>query len=177
MLSCSVPSDSLWPHGLQPELAGRFFPISITWGAPYFYLGKCKSRQQWDNIYYSKIQAIKNSPFLFFLFFNQRKMALKCCVGFCCTTTQFSHNYMYITSLPPLPLPHPSRSAQSARLSSMYYIGTSYQLSILHMVVYIYWCYFVYSSHSLLLVLYSQFCSLYLHLHFFPANRFINLIF
>ena len=43
--------------------------------------------------------------------------------------------------------------------------------------VYICWCYFVYSSHSLLPLLYLQFCSVYLHLHSFPANKFINFIF
>ena len=33
------------------------------------------------------------------LFFNWRKIALQCCVGFCPTTMQTDHNYMYI-SLP-----------------------------------------------------------------------------
>ena len=33
------------------------------------------------------------------LFFNWRKIALQCCVGFCPTTMQTDHNYMYL-SLP-----------------------------------------------------------------------------
>ena len=33
------------------------------------------------------------------LFFNWRKIALQYCVGFCHTTTQFSHDYTYIASL------------------------------------------------------------------------------
>ena len=41
------------------------------------------------------------------LFFNWRKTALQCCVGFCHTTTQTSHNYTYITSILSLrPFPH-----------------------------------------------------------------------
>ena len=51
----------------------------------------------------------------FKLFFNWRKTALQCCIGFCHTTTQISHNYAYITSvlsLPPFLSPHPSRSSQ-----------------------------------------------------------------
>ena len=43
------------------------------------------------------------------VFFNQGKSALQCCVGFCPTTIQISHNYTYITSFLSLPiLPHPT---------------------------------------------------------------------
>ena len=72
------------------------------------------------------------------LFFNWRKITLQCCVGFCYTTTQISHNYTYITSLlslPPLPPSHPSRSSQSTQLGSLCYIATSHQLPILYMVI------------------------------------------
>ena len=84
--------------------------------------------------------------------FNWRKIALQYCIGFCCTTMQMNHNYTYITSilsLPPLPHPSPSRSSQSARLGSLCYIATSYQLFILHMIVYICQCYFIHQSHPL----------------------------
>ena len=37
--------------------------------------------------------------FLLWLFFNWRKIALCCCVDFCCTTMQINQNYAYITSL------------------------------------------------------------------------------
>ena len=48
-------------------------------------------------------------------FFIWRNIVLQCCVGFCPTTTQISHNYTSITyflSLPLLP-PNPSRSSQA----------------------------------------------------------------
>ena len=45
------------------------------------------------------------------------------------------------------------------------------------MVVYVCWCYFLHLSHSLLPWLWPWVHSLCLHLHSFPAGRFINTIF
>ena len=95
--------------------------------------------------------------FFFNLLFNGKKIALQCCVGFCHTTMQISHNYTHITSLlslPPLPSSHTSRSSQSAKLGSLCYTTTSHQLSLLYMIVYICQCYFLHLSHSFLPPLY-----------------------
>ena len=65
--------------------------------------------------------------------------------GFCHTTVQISCNYTHIPSLQSLTpfLPsHPSSLSQSAWLGSPCHTATSYQLSILHLIVYIHWCYF-----------------------------------
>lgn len=71
---------------------------------------------------------------IFNLFFNWRKITLQCCVCFCCTTMQISHNYVYILSLLSF---LPRRSSQSSRLRSLCYIVISHQLSILYMIMYI----------------------------------------
>ena len=106
-----------------------------------------------------------------FYFFNWRKIALQCR-----TTTWISHNCTCVPSvftLPSLPSPHPSRSLQSTRLSSLSYLAASRKLFIWLMMVYICWCYFLYLSHPLFpprvhkSILYIR-C-----LHSFPANRFI----
>ena len=58
----------------------------------------------------------------FNLFFNWRKIALQCFIGFCHTTAWTSHNYSYIPSLrsfPPLSISHPSRLSWSVRLGSL----------------------------------------------------------
>ena len=60
-------------------------------------------------------------------------------------------NYRYIYhlwNLPSLPPIHPSRSSESSRLGSLCFTATSHQPSVLHMVMYICWCYFLYLSHS-----------------------------
>ena len=117
---------------------------------------------------------------IFYLIFNCRKIALQCCVGFCHTTAWISRDYTHVPQLlrlPPLPPSHHSRSSQSIKLGSLCYVATSHQLSIWHMVVYTCQCYFLHSSYSLLPPLHPQVCSLYLCLHSFLANRFINTIF
>ena len=57
--------------------------------------------------------------------FYWRIVALQCCVVYCRTTTQISHNYTYIRSslvrLPPFPSPCPARLSQSTRLGSLCY--------------------------------------------------------
>ena len=53
--------------------------------------------------------------------FNWGEIALQCCVGFCHTIAQSSHNYTCIvslSSLSSLPPSHPSRSSQSTRLGT-----------------------------------------------------------
>ena len=114
----------------------------------------------------------------FFYFFYFAIIFVSFC--FCHTPTRISHIYTYtssILSLPAFSPYHPSKSSQSARLGSLCYTAISPQLSTLHMIVYIYWCYFLHSSYSLSPLLYPQVHSLHLHLHPFPANSFINPIF
>ena len=85
--------------------------------------------------------------------------------------------YHLPTDPPSLSSSYLSRSSQTTGLGSLCYIATSHQLSVLHTVLYLCQCYFLHSSHSLLPWLCPQVCSLFLYLHFFPANRFMNTIF
>ena len=77
-----------------------------------------------------------------------------------------------LPSLPSLALSHLSRSSQSTRLGSLCYTATSHQLSILHPIVHICWCYFLPSSHPLPLPLCPQVHSLNLCLC--SLIRFLN---
>ena len=106
---------------------------------------KKKKREKKEKLM-SLLTGERQSPRkIFFLFFSiyfliGRKFLYNVVLAFCCTATRISHNYTYITSLlslPPLPLFHPSRSSQSARLGSLCYIAASHQLSVLHIAVYI----------------------------------------
>ena len=54
------------------------------------------------------LQFLRNFH-LIYSCFNWKKITLQWCVDFCHTTTQISHNYTYVTSLPcthPIPLSH-----------------------------------------------------------------------
>ena len=85
--------------------------------------------------------------YFFNLFFNWRKIAFQCCVGFCRRAMRISYNYTYITSvfsLPPLFPSYCPGSSQNTRLGSLCYTATSYQVSIIHMVVSVCQCYFLY---------------------------------
>ena len=91
----------------------------------------------------------------YYIFFSWKIIVLQCCIGFCHTTVQISHNYIYIyiniSSLIPLSS-LPSRSAQRTRLGSLCYQAASYKLSILYLIVCIYIYIYIYVS-----VLLSQF--------------------
>ena len=93
----------------------------------------------------------------FFLHLYWSIIALQRCVRFCCTTKLISYMYTYIPISPPscvsLPpsLSHPSRWSQSTELISLCYAAASHYLSILHLVVYIYPCHSLTSSHVTLL--------------------------
>ena len=61
-------------------------------------------------------------------FFDWRKVALQCCIGFCHTTTQISHNYIQVpslSSLPPLsPQPTPLGHHRMPGLYSLFMMET-----------------------------------------------------
>ena len=140
------------------------------------------SVQQTDSVIYEHMYIYSFQYFFHLcLFLNWRIIALQCCVGLCHTRVWISHNYIHIycapLSLPPFPPSHPSRSSQSNRLGSLYYTTTSYQLFLVNMVVYICQCYSLSSSYLVLPSLYPQFYSPHLHLHSFPENSFISIIF
>ena len=99
-------------------------------------------------------------------------------VGFSHTTTHISHNYTYVPSLASLSSPIPSLQVITEhQVGSLSYKAASHQPPILHLIVYIWWCYFLHLFHSPPPLLCPQVHSLHLHLHSFPENRFINSIF
>ena len=69
------------------------------------------------------------------------------------------------------------RTGEPGGLTSMGSHRVRHDWSDLATAVYIWWYYFWHSSHSLPPQLCLQVCSLHLHLHSFPANRFINTFF
>ena len=65
---------------------------------------------------YPHLQNAKNKAYFLKFIFNWNTTALQCCVSFCSKTVWNSFTYTEIASLS-----HPSRSAQSTKLSSLRY--------------------------------------------------------
>ena len=137
-----------------------------------------------DEVIHKRLQQMdsRNSCWFFsFFFFNWRIIALQYCVGLYHTSTWISHRYTYVPSLlNPLPSPtpsHPSRLSQSTGLSTLCHEANSHLLSILYMAKCTHFHSFLSSSHPLFSPLCPWVCSLGLHLHCCPANRFISTIF
>ena len=81
------------------------------------------------------------------------------------------------TSLPSPTPSHPSRLSQRSDLISVHNTANSHWLSVLHMIIYMFQCSSLNSSHPLLPPLCPQVCSLCLCLFCCPANSFISIIF
>ena len=105
-----------------------------------------------------RIQPVLSIPFFFFFFwfcFNWRLITLQYCSGFCHTLTGISHGCTCVphaepsSYLPPHPIPqgHPSTPAPSVLSHTS---NLDWQ-SISHMVIYMFQCYCLKSSHPCLL--------------------------
>ena len=119
---------------------------------------------------------------LFFLiYFNWRLITLQYCDGFCHTFTWISHGCTCVphpdppSRLPPCPIPqgHPSAPA----LSTLFHASNLDWWSISHMILYMFQCYSLKSSHARLLPQSPKVCSLHLCLFCCLAYRVIIIIF
>jgi len=116
-----------------------------------------------------------------FIYFNWRLVTLQYCSGFCHTLTWISHGYTHVPHpeplcpLPPHPIPqcHPTAPA----LSTLSHALNLDWWSISHMVIYIFQCYSLKSSHPRLLPQSPKVCSLHLCLFCCLAYRVIVTIF
>ena len=114
-------------------------------------------------------------------YFNWRLITFQYCSGFCHTLTWISHGWTCVPAserpphIPPHPIPqgHPSAPALSAlsHVSNLDWRSSSY------MVIYMFQCYFLKSSHPWLIPLNSKVCSLHLCLLCCPACRSVDTIF
>ena len=119
--------------------------------------------------------------FIFKNYFNWRLIILQYCGGFCHTVTWISHGCTCVpqadssSHLPPHPISQGHPSALS--LSALFHASNLDWSSISHMVIYMFQCYSLKSSHLCLLPQSPKVCSLHLCLFFCLAYRVIVTIF
>ena len=93
--------------------------------------------------------------FLIFIYFNWRLIILQYCGSFCHTLTRISHRCTYVSPpktpshLPPHSIPMGCPSAPA--LSALFHASNLDWSSISHMVIYMFQCYSLTSSHPCLL--------------------------
>ena len=121
-----------------------------------------------------------NNTHLFF-YFDWSLITLPYCSGFCHALTWISHGCTCVprpeppSHLPPHPIPqgHPSAPA----LSTLSHASNLDWWSISHMIIYMFQCYSLKSSHLRLLTQSPKFCSLHLCLFCCLADKVIVTIF
>ena len=110
-----------------------------------------------------------------FIYFSWRIITLQYCCDFCHTSAWIGHRHTCVLSpFPPHPIPPGCHRAPA--LGSLHHISKSHSLSILHMVMYMFQCYSLKSSH-LLLLLCPKVCSLCLCLLCCPVYRTVGTTF
>ena len=116
--------------------------------------------------YSSKIRNSKN--FLIFTYFNWRIITLQYWDDFCHTSTWFSHRCACVTPilnpllsshLPPYPIP--LGCSRGLVLGALFHALNLHCLPILHIVMYMFQCYSLKSSHPLILPLSPKVSYLY----------------
>ena len=149
-----------YSYAVQPPKQRHYFANK----GPYSQSHRFSSSQVWMwKLYHKEGWVLKNWCFWTVvlekiekkIYFNWGLITLQYCSGFCHTLTWISHGCTYVPHpeppfhLPPhtIPLGHPSASAQSTLSHGL---NLDWR-SISHMVIYMFQCYFLKSSHPHLL--------------------------
>ena len=142
-------------------------------------LNSLKSQWGWNIIFHHFCLGMSvffqlSWVFFEFIYFNWRLITLQYCGGFCHTFTWISHVCTCVphpdppSYLPPHLIP---------ALSTLFHASNLDWQSILHMIIYMFQCYSLKSSHTCLLPQSTKVCSLHLCLFCCPSYRVIITIF
>ena len=134
-----------------------------TWGYFFFY---------WNiSLWKSRSFHSKFAQFFFFsfIFISWRLITLQYCSGFCHTLTWISHRFTCV--------PHPSGSSQCTSPEHLSHASNLGWWSVSPLIVYLFQCYSLRTSHPCLLPQSPKVCSVYLCLFFCFAYRVIVTIF
>ena len=185
LFSCQIVSDSLWPHGLQHtrlpcpsptrRVCSNSCPLS-WWCHPTISSSVA--------LFLSCHQSFPASgSFLFFfsfIFISWRLITLQYCSGFCHTLTWISFGFTCVPHLIPPPPPSPSHPSGSSQCTSPEHLSNASNLgwwSVSPLIVYLFQCYSLRTSHPHLLPQSPKVCFVHLCLFFCFAYSVIVTIF
>ena len=115
--------------------------------------------------------------FFSFIFISWRLITLQYCSGFCHTLTWISHGFTCVPHPDPPSPPHPSGSSQCTSPEHLSHASNLGWWSVSPLIVYLFQCYSLRTSHSHLLPQSLKVCSVHLCLFFSFAYRVIVTIF
>ena len=145
-----------------------------------------QSPKLWENICLFVVCFLENSNrlcfFLFFfpfIFIRWRLITLQYCSGFCHTLTWISHGFTCVPylNLPPPSPSHPSGSSQCTSPEHLPHASNLGWWSVSPLIVYLFQCYSLRTSHPRLFPQSLKVCSVHLCLFFCFAYRVIITIF
>ena len=120
--------------------------------------------------------------FVSFIFISWRLITLQYCSGFCHTLTWISHGFTCVphpvwSPFPPPSPSHPSGSSQCTSPEHLSHASNLGRWSVSHLIVYLFQCYSLRTSHPCLLTQSPKVCSICLCFFFCLAYRVIITIF
>ena len=156
----------IWPHGMNTNQA-KMLPKGKNCTNPHLLpLGKRKPEHQF-----------KKKFFFPFVFISWRLITLQYCSAFCHTLTWVSHGFMCVPHPDPPSPSHPSRSSQCTRSEHLSHASNLGWRSVSRLMIYMFRCCSLETSHPRLLPQSPKVCSVHLCLFFCFAYRVIVTIF
>ena len=167
---------------MHPNVNSSTLYSSQDMETTYVFFNKRMDKEDLIHIFKIKLNyELTNRSFFSFIFISWKLITLQYCSGFCHTLTWISHGCTCVphpeTPLPPPSPSHPSGSSQCTSPKHLSHASNLGWWSVSHLIICMFQCYSLRSSHPRLLPCSPKVCSINLCLFFCLAYRVIVTIF